>query len=210
MGRTIFGGKVWPPFVHKIFRLSQTFWNIEGLPKIFRHWKTWLFWQKNVYTPNMQEKFPIPQFFWKSAVMNTKFFVTVRPKFFDGKKLYAPPPSSVKTLRNQKFSQKQWDSFTKVFGTVRRTIFGGKVWPPFMHKIFRLPQTFWNIEWLPTIFRHWKTWLFWQKNVYTPNMPKKFRYHNFSERVQGWTRKFSSLWDQNFSTEKSYTPPFHP
>ena len=36
---------------------------------------------------------------------------------------------------------------------------------------------------------------------------KNFRYHNFFERVQRWTRNFSSLWDQKFSTEKCYTPP---
>ena len=39
-------------------------------------------------------------------------------------------------------------------------------------------------------------------------MHKIFRYPNFSETLKGCPRKFSALWDQNFSTEKRDRPLF--
>ena len=84
-------------------KISET---LKGCLRSFRHCQTWIFRQKNVYAPNMQKKFTIPQFFWNIAGMLNKFFDPVRPNFFNGKMWY-PPFLSVKSFWNENVSQKQ-------------------------------------------------------------------------------------------------------
>ena len=197
--------------MQKLFRYPKTFSTLKGFPrKLLALWDKKFSREKRDTT--IMRNFSRYHIFSETVQRLTRSFSSLWDQIFSTEKCFTPNFSSVKTLRNQNFSRKQKDSFTKIFGTVRRTIFGGNVWPHLCIKFFADPKLSETLKGCLQSLRHCQTWLFRQKNVYTPNMQKNFRYHNFSERVQGWTRNFSSLWDENFSTEKSYTPPppFHP
>ena len=55
------------------------------------------------------------------------------------------------------------------------------------------------------VFRHCETENFWQKNVITHIMHKNFRYPKRFEKLKGFPRKLSALWDKKFSREKRDT-----
>ena len=58
------------------------------------------------------------------------------------------------------------------------------------------------------VFWHSQTWNFRQKNVMPPTMQKYFRYHNFSDTLQGCSRRYSVLRDQIFRQKYVMRPLF--
>ena len=178
----------------------------------FRHFETEYFWRKNVIPPIIYKVFRLPQTFWNIEVMPTNFFGTVRPKNFRRRNLILIF-SSGNTFRNQKFSQKQQDSFTKrsalwdkLFSTengdtlVCIKFFDTRYFPKHWgnaHEFFRHCETknFRRNMATPLIcinnfdtriflklwrdvnenFRHCETEKFWRQNVIPTKMHKIFR-----------------------------------
>ena len=112
--------------MHKIFRypiIPETF---KGGPRNF-----FALWDPNFPnekrdTPNMHKIFRYFKFSetFKGGPRN---FLALWDPYFSTE--YVIPPLFIhKTFQNQKLSQKQWDSLTKVFGSVRYKNFDWKSW----------------------------------------------------------------------------------
>ena len=136
--------------MHKNFRYPKTFETLKGFPR-----KLSALWDKKFSrekrdTPFMRK---ISRYHNISETLQgcSRNLSALWDHVFSTEKWDTPPLfSSVKTFRNQKFSQKQSDSLTKSFCNVRQTIFRGKLWHPFYAYFFSIPEFFWNIEGMPT------------------------------------------------------------
>ena len=202
----IFDGNLWYPLLCiKIFDTPKFQKHWRGAHEIFRHCETKNFRRKHVIPPFMHKNFPIPQTFWNIEGMPTKFFSTVRQNFFDGNLWY--PFLCIKFFDTPNFL-KHWRDAHKIFRHCETKTFLRKiVIPSIMHKIFPIPQTFWNIEGMPTKFFSTVRQNFFDGNLWYPLLCTKFfRYPKLSETLKGCPRNFSALWDKNFSTETCDTP----
>ena len=130
--------------MHEIFRCQKIFWKTEGFHyEVFRHCETKKFRRKYVIPlpphPVIHKFFTYQNFFENQNGSPTKFFGTVKLKFFDGKSLYLP--TMHKKFGNLKFQETQKGSSTMFLGTNRLKIFGGKsCYPLFMIKSFSKPR----------------------------------------------------------------------
>ena len=83
----------------------------------------------------------------------------------------------------------------------------GKSWyPPLIHKLFSLPETFWNTAQKGSSTKFFGTvrqQFFYRKSWYCPLRNKIFRYRKFSETQHRRVplRNFSVQWDNKFSIE---------
>ena len=143
-----------------------------------------------------------------------KLFGSRRPKFLDGK-IWYPTFSFVKTFRNKKFSQKQWDLFTKIFRKVRQKNFDKKnVIPSFIYKLFRLLHFFWKLKGRPRppIFSALidKTILdgkIWYVPLFQPQ--KLFETRKFLKNSGIPLPKFLAMWDKYSLAENCDTLILH-
>ena len=137
-----------PLFIHEIFRYPKFFWNIQGMPtKNSALWDE-KFSTENCDTPYYAYKFSIPQIFGNIEGVPTKFFGTVRQKIFDVNLWYIL--LCIKFFDTPDFL-KHWREAHQFFRHCETKTFRRKnVIPPIMHKIFPIPQTFWNIGGMPT------------------------------------------------------------
>ena len=99
--------------MHEIFRHPKFSETLKGCPRIFS-----ALWDQNFSTekrdtPYYAWNFSIPQTFWNIEGMPTKFFGTVRSKFFDGKTWY--PLLCMKFFDTPNFL-KHWRDAHEVFG----------------------------------------------------------------------------------------------
>ena len=93
------------PVMHEFFRYPKFSETLKGCLRFFSGLWDKNFWWKSVITSSTQKFFENPKV---SETLKGchKFFGTVRPIFFQRKNVLRPPLSSVKTFRNQNFSQK--------------------------------------------------------------------------------------------------------
>ena len=136
--------------MQKLFRYPKTFSTLKGFPrKLLALWDK-KFSREKRDTTIMRNFSRYHIFSWNSAAINTKFFVTVRPNLFNGKMFYAELFIR-KNFAKPEFFSKTEGFLYKNFRHCETNNFRRKCVTPFMHKIFCWPQTFWNIEGLPTI-----------------------------------------------------------
>ena len=153
--------------MHKLFRYPIPSETLKGCPRIFS-----TLWELKFSTQNVipaftyyAKNFPIPQFFWNSAAMNTKFFVTVRPKIFIGKMLYAPHFFR-KNFATPVIFSKTVGYLYKSFQHCEKNNFRRKIVTPLICiKFFYYPKLSETLERCLQSFRHCQSWNFWQKNV---------------------------------------------
>ena len=129
--------------------------------------------------------------------MPTKFFNTVRPKLFDRKMWYHPPPPPLfihKIFRNQKFSQKKQDYLTKFSSTVKQKFWLKIVIPPplLIHKIIFPTRNFLKHRMLP-----WRSffgpvrWKKFDKTVkFPPAFARNFSIPEFSRNTEVFSYEF--------------------
>ena len=102
-----------------------------------------------------------------------------------------PPFSSVKIFRNEKFSQKQQDSFTKIFGKVRQKNFDRKVWYPLLcKKLFDIPNFLEHLGKAHEVFPHCEMEIFWRKYVIASIMHRLFRLLQTFWNIEGMPTNF--------------------
>ena len=191
--------------MHKIFRYPRFSETLKGRPRIFWHCEKKSFRRKIVIPSIMHKIFSIPQTFWNIEGMPTKFFSTVRQKFLDGILWY--PLLCIKFFRYPKFSE-TLKGCQRIFSALWNKSFSTETLDtPIMHKLFPIPQFFWNNEGMPTKFFGSVRQKSFRQVVWYPLLCINFSDTPiFSETLKGCPRSFSALWDKNFSTETCDTP----
>ena len=193
-----------PPIKHKFFRYPNFSENLKGCPRSFSS-----LWDKKFSTENCDTHImhKIVRFTEISETLKgcpPNFSALWDQNFPTGKR--DTPVFIHKIFWNRNFSQKQWDSRTKVFGTVRQKFRRKNVIPLIRINFFDTPKLRKHWRLAHDFFRHCETKIIRRRNVIPPSMQKGFRYPHFSETLKGCPRKFSALWDKNFLTEKCDTP----
>ena len=180
---SLFDGKTWYPLLCiKIFDTPNFLKHWRDAHEMFWHCETKNFRLKIVTLPPPSPPllsifFSKPDFFWYTDQKGspTKFFSTVRQRFFDGKSWYSllpfPPPRPLihKFFRYQKVSETKKGSPTKYFRYCKTTIF------------------------------------FIENRAIPLLGIKFFDTQNFLRHRRFPRRNFSELWDEDFSTENRDT-----
>ena len=118
-----------PPNMHKVFRYPKFPETFKVCPRKFS-----ALWDIKLSTENrdmprpIHKLFSIPETFWKTKGFLYKNFRfgPVGQKIWT--KLWCPTPHMHDNFRKKSFSETPNCSPMKNFGTVRRKIFGGKLW----------------------------------------------------------------------------------
>ena len=117
-----------PPIKHKVFWYSKISETLNGCPRNFS-----ALWDKKLSTegyatPIMQKIVRYPNFSETLKGCPPNFSALWDQNFPAGKR--DTPVFIHKTFWNRNFSQKHWDSLTKIFGTVRQKFVDGTLWYP--------------------------------------------------------------------------------
>ena len=175
------------PFFHP----KKTGWNKKFSQKSMnRSPKNSAQWEKNFSTEKCDTRcyawnFSISQIFWNIEGMPTIFFRTVRQKTCETKTWHTL--LCIKFFDTRTFL-KHWRDAQEIFRHCETENFRRKsVITSITHKIFREPQSFWNIEGMPQVFRHCEREQFFsaEKCLGTPPLlssVKTFRNQNFSQK----------------------------
>ena len=198
-----------PFFIHIFFETKNFLKNSRiSLRKFSALWDIKISTGNRDMPPLIHKFFSIPENFRKTeGFLNKAFrFGPVRQKV--PTKPWCPPPMH-ENFRWKNFSEAPKCSPMKYFNTVRQKLRRKIVIPPPLIQTFSIPEDFGNTaqKGSPTKFIGTvRQKNFRRKNVIPPSMHKIFWYPKFSETSKPCPRKFSALWDKNFSTEKRDTP----
>ena len=187
--------------MHKFFRYPKLFWNIEGMPTKFFGTVRQKIFDGNMWYPLLCIKFfRYPKLFETLKGCPQNLSALWDKKNFDGNLWY--PLLCIKFFDTSNFL-KHWRDAHEIFRHCETKIFRRKhVIPPIKHKIFPIPQTFWNIEGMPTKFFGTVREKSFDGNMWYPLLCIKFfRYPKLSETLKGCPQNLSALWDKKFSTK---------
>ena len=151
MRSKIFAEKTWYPLLYmKLFDTPSFLKHWTGAHKKFRHCETKNFQLKNAISLTMHQFLRYPQIIWIFEGMPTKFFGSLRPKFFAEKTLY---PLLYKKLFYTPTFLKPWTEAHKKFRHCETKNFQLKnAISLTMHQFLRYPQIIWIFEGMPTKF----------------------------------------------------------
>ena len=148
--------------------------------EIFRHCETENFWRKGVIPPitYYAKSFRIPEIFWNIAGVNTKIFVTVRPKFSTEICYRRPPPFIFKNFAAPDIFSTTVGYLYKFFRHCETNNFGRKIVTPlWCIKLFDYPKLSKTLKGCLSSFRHCQTWNFSTEKFDTRHFIRK----NFSK-----------------------------
>ena len=189
--------------MHKISWLSRTFWHIEGILTLFSPLSDLKFLTEKRDTPNMHKFSRYHKFSetlqgcsWSFSALWDQNFST---EWCDTLFFFLKP------FRNEKFSQKQLNSITKIFGTVRQKTFDRKKWHTLLcMKLFDIPNFLKHWRDVQELFQHCETKKVLRKTATPLLCIKFFDYPKFSENLKGCPRVFSALSDLKLFDGKSW------
>ena len=163
-----------------------------------------------MWYPLLSKKFfDTPNFLknWRDA---HQIFRHCEPKTFRRENVI-PPFSSIKFLKPKILSETLGFSNESFGHCETKKIRRKNVISLLCIKFFDTPNFLKHWRVAPEIFRHCETKIIRRRNVMLPfSSMKLFQTNFFLKNSRILWRKFSAVWDQNFSTEKRDTPPFHP
>ena len=151
----------------KLFDTPNFLRHWRNAHEIFRHCETKKLSMENCDTHIMHKNVRYPKFSETMRGCPRNFSALWDQNFPTGKR--DTPVFILKTFWNRIFSQKQWGSLTKVFGTVRQKIFDGKLWYPLLSiNVFDTPNFLKHWRGAHQVFRHCETKTFRRENVIPP------------------------------------------
>ena len=168
-----FAEKTWYPLLSmKLFDTPNFLKHWTEAHKKFRHCETKNLQVKNAISLTMHKFFHYPQIIWIIERMPTKFFGSLRPKFFAGKTWY--PLIYMKLFDTPTFL-KHWTDAHKMFRHCETKFFNWKMWYPLLCIKFPVTPNYLK-HWRDAhkIFRHCETTNFRRKDVIHPVMHKIF------------------------------------
>ena len=137
--------------MHEIFRYPKNFSTLKGFPrKLSALWDKKFSREKRDTT--IMRKFFRYHIFSETLHGCSQNFSALRDHFFSTEKWEIPPVFKRKNFSKPVFFSKTVGFLYKNCRHCETNNFWRKRVAPFMHTVFRLPQTFWNIEGLPTNF----------------------------------------------------------